>query len=248
MDFADPWDFGEMYAALYDWTRGYRFDPEREQYWAHITTGTHVAQICMFLMVESRTIPGVLLQTSPPRKQAGENPGRVHADRPGPVALRRAGPPLQPGAGRRAGIPQEWHSHAQQGLQQADRRDRTSGGALAGAHPLTGPTGAGKSHLARRMYELKKSRHQVRASSSRSIAPRCAATAPPRRCSATRKAPSPARPPTGPACCAPPTRACCSWTRSANWAWTNRPCCSRPLKKNASCPWAATARPAAISS
>ena len=26
---------------------------------------------------------------------------------------------------------------------------------------LTGPTGAGKSHLARRMYELKKSRHQV---------------------------------------------------------------------------------------
>ena len=60
MDFADPWDFGEMYAALYDWTRGYRFDPEREQYWAHITTGTHVAQICMFLMVESRTIPGVV--------------------------------------------------------------------------------------------------------------------------------------------------------------------------------------------
>nr|MBP6707146.1 sigma 54-dependent transcriptional regulator [Achromobacter sp.] len=76
MDFADPWDFGEMYAALYDWTRGYRFDPEREQYWAHITTGTHVAQICMFLMVESRTIPGLLLQTSPPRKQAGESPGK----------------------------------------------------------------------------------------------------------------------------------------------------------------------------
>ena len=30
----------------------------------------------MFLMVESRTIPGVLLQTSPPRKQAGESPGK----------------------------------------------------------------------------------------------------------------------------------------------------------------------------
>ncbi|MDB5850962.1 MAG: transcriptional regulator, partial [Rhodoferax sp.] len=49
MDVADPWDFGEMYAALYDWARGYRFDPVHEQYWAHITTGTHVAQICMFL-------------------------------------------------------------------------------------------------------------------------------------------------------------------------------------------------------
>lgn len=74
MDFADPWDFGEMYAALYDWTRGYRFDPEREQYWAHITTGTHVAQICMFLMVESRTIPGVLLQTSLPGSRRARIP------------------------------------------------------------------------------------------------------------------------------------------------------------------------------
>lgn len=75
MDVADPWDFGEMYAALYDWVRGYRFDPAREQYWAHITTGTHVAQICMFLMVESRFIPGVLLQTAPPRKQESGHPG-----------------------------------------------------------------------------------------------------------------------------------------------------------------------------
>ena len=69
MDVADPWDFGEMYAALYDWARNYRFDPAHEAYWAHITTGTHVAQICMFLMVEARFIPGVLLQTAPPRKQ-----------------------------------------------------------------------------------------------------------------------------------------------------------------------------------
>ena len=59
MDVADPWDFGEMYAALYDWAKSYRFDPDTEQYWAHITTGTHVAQICMFLMVESRFIPEI---------------------------------------------------------------------------------------------------------------------------------------------------------------------------------------------
>src|SRR3954462_6136372 len=25
MDIADPWDFGEMYGALYDWVRSYRF-------------------------------------------------------------------------------------------------------------------------------------------------------------------------------------------------------------------------------
>ena len=60
---------------LYDWARAYPFDTEREQYWAHITTGTHVAQICMFLLVESRVIPGVLLQTSPPKRQREGDPG-----------------------------------------------------------------------------------------------------------------------------------------------------------------------------
>src|SRR4051812_26400038 len=75
MDLADPWDFGEVYGGLYDWVRTYPFDPAREQYRAHITTGPNVAQICMFLMVESRFLPGVLLQTSPPRKQDGAAPG-----------------------------------------------------------------------------------------------------------------------------------------------------------------------------
>ena len=76
MDIADPWDFGEMYGALYDWVRSYPFNPDTEQYWTHITTGTHVAQICMFLLVESRFIPGVLLQTAPPKKQTARQPGQ----------------------------------------------------------------------------------------------------------------------------------------------------------------------------
>jgi transcriptional regulatory protein RtcR len=70
IDLANPWDFGEVYGALYDWDRAYTFDTEREEYWAHITTGTHVAQICMFLLVESRFMPGVLLQTAPPKRAA----------------------------------------------------------------------------------------------------------------------------------------------------------------------------------
>ena len=45
----------------------YPFDPEREDYLVHITTGTHVAQICLFLLTESRYLPGALLQTSPRR-------------------------------------------------------------------------------------------------------------------------------------------------------------------------------------
>ena len=61
----DPWDFEEVFAALHDFARTYRFDPDREEYLVHITTGTHVGQICLFLLVESRRLPARLLQTSP---------------------------------------------------------------------------------------------------------------------------------------------------------------------------------------
>ncbi|PPD02603.1 MAG: transcriptional regulator, partial [Methylobacter sp.] len=44
MNIADPWDFGQVYAALYDFAGQYPFDAEQEEYWIHITTGTHVAQ------------------------------------------------------------------------------------------------------------------------------------------------------------------------------------------------------------
>ena len=54
MNLVNPWDFGEVYTALYDWAAAYPFDTERETYQAHITTGTHVAQICMFLLPQQR--------------------------------------------------------------------------------------------------------------------------------------------------------------------------------------------------
>ena len=49
------------------------FDPEREDYLVHITTGTHVAQICLFLLTESRHFPARLLQTSPAKEAPREN-------------------------------------------------------------------------------------------------------------------------------------------------------------------------------
>src|SRR5262249_46525526 len=38
-------------------------------------TGTHVVQICLFLLTESRDIPGRLIQTSPPRRRRDGGPG-----------------------------------------------------------------------------------------------------------------------------------------------------------------------------
>ena len=77
MELANPWDFNEVYARLHDWAAAYPFDSEQEEYWVHITTGTHVAQICLFLLVESRQIPGVLLQTAPRKNQKR---GMSHGD------------------------------------------------------------------------------------------------------------------------------------------------------------------------
>ena len=64
-DLRNPWDFQEVYGKLYDFAQGYGFDEDRERYHVHLTTGTHVAQICWFLLTESRHIPARLLQTSP---------------------------------------------------------------------------------------------------------------------------------------------------------------------------------------
>ena len=51
----DPWDFDEVFAKLHDFALDYPFDTEREDYLIHITTGTHVVQICNFLLTESRS-------------------------------------------------------------------------------------------------------------------------------------------------------------------------------------------------
>lgn len=76
MDFDDPWDFEEVYGKLLDFSRAFSFDNDHEDYLIHITTGTHVIQICLFLLTEARFLPGKLLQTQPrPFQPDGERGG-----------------------------------------------------------------------------------------------------------------------------------------------------------------------------
>lgn len=157
----DAWDFGEVYGALYDWLKNYTFDTEREHYWAHITTGTHVAQICLFLMVEARFLPGVLLQTSPPKKQARGNPGAyalidLDLARYDALASRFAAEHRDAVSFLKRGIPTK-NAKFNALIEEIERVAVRSKAPIL----ITGPTGAGKSFLARRMFELKKSRHLV---------------------------------------------------------------------------------------
>ncbi len=156
----DPWDFEQVYAALADWAEAYPFDTERERYALHMTTGTHVVQIVLFLLAETRAVPAVLLQAAPPRP--GADGGSVQLvdldlgryDRLARRAARRA-------EARRADL--------RLGLPSADAAyDRlislVERVAVASDAPMlfTGATGTGKTALARRVYHAKRAAGRLR--------------------------------------------------------------------------------------
>ncbi len=159
--FRDPWDFEEVYARLHDFARAYPFDPEQEEYLIHITTGTHVAQICLFLLIESHHLPGKLLQTAPPRNRSAGEVGRYAVI---DLDLSR----YDRLASRFRQDVRDDLSFLKSGIETRNRRfneliEQIERVAIHSHAPLllTGPTGAGKSRLARRIYELKKSRRQI---------------------------------------------------------------------------------------
>lgn len=160
--FRDPWDFGEVYSKLYDFSREKNFSAEEHDYYIHITTGTHVAQICLFLLNESHHLPGKLIQTQPTRRNCARGSFTVidlDLSRYDLLAQRFAVERDNDLDFLKSGI--------------ATRNVRFNGlietierVAIRSTEPilLTGPTGAGKSQLARRIYELKKMNGQLKGS------------------------------------------------------------------------------------
>ncbi|HEY1098991.1 MAG TPA: RNA repair transcriptional activator RtcR [Myxococcota bacterium] len=158
----DPWDFGEVYAALADFAQQQRFDPDVEDYLVHITTGTHVAQICLFLLTESRHIPGRLLQSMPPKRWGVGDVGGFQVidldlSRYDQLAARRHLEQQQATSFLKAGIATK--NAAFNALIDDIEHVATSSTAPL---LLLGPTGAGKTRLSRRLYDLKRLRHLVK--------------------------------------------------------------------------------------
>lgn len=159
----NAWDFQEVYGKLFDFARGYAFAPDNHRYLLHITTGSHVMQICFFLLNESRHIPGQLIQSSPrskkgsPREAGGEYE-IIDLDLSKYDQLAR----------RFAQEQAESVSFLKRGIATANAAynrliDRVERVAVASKEPLliTGPTGSGKSQLARQIFELKRQRKLV---------------------------------------------------------------------------------------
>lgn len=157
----DAWDFEEVFDRLYGFAREYSFRTDDEDYFVHITTGSHVEQICLFLLAESRHLPARLLQTSPPgRRDAG--PGRVQIidldlSRYDALAARFSDEHREGQAVLKSGI-ETRNAEFNRLIDQIERV------AVSSREPilLTGPTGAGKSQLARSIYDLKRQREQIR--------------------------------------------------------------------------------------
>ncbi|HET9626590.1 MAG TPA: RNA repair transcriptional activator RtcR [Kofleriaceae bacterium] len=161
IDFDDPWDFSEVYERLADFADAYRWHPEREDYFLHITTGTHVAQICLFLLCETRAMPGRLLQSSPGPKGAGSPSGRIDVidlelakyDR---LAARFRARQHQGASLLKAGI-ETRNAAFNQLIDELERVASRSRDPIL----LTGETGTGKTALCRRIFELKRARQHL---------------------------------------------------------------------------------------
>jgi len=161
VNITNPWDFEEMYGALFDFAQNYGFDDEREQYHVHLTTGTHVAQICWFLLTESRHVPAKLVQTGPPR---GDGPTIgslqvVDLDLSKYNALQQ----------RFDRVSKEYNTLLKGGIETRnpvfnaliERMEVVVSNSDAPLL-LIGATGTGKSDLAARLYELKLQRRRIK--------------------------------------------------------------------------------------
>jgi transcriptional regulatory protein RtcR len=161
LNLRDPWDFGEVYARMRDFAKAMAFDPDTEDYFVNITTGTHVVQICWFLLAETRVVPGNLLQLSPPGNRSAKNHSIIDLDLSKYDAI----------ATRFDQERETATSFLKRGIATRNPAfnamiDEIEHIAIRSTAPmlLEGPTGAGKSQLARRIYDLKKSLHKVQGS------------------------------------------------------------------------------------
>lgn len=159
----NPWNFQQVYAVLYDFAKAYTFEEDCD-YYVHLTTGTHVAQICLFLLTEARYFPARIVQTSLNKaEREAENRWRgklevidLDLSSYDQLAKRFQKESLDSQNLLKGGI--ATRNAAFNAL--IGRIERV---ALKSTAPmlLCGPTGAGKGHLAARVFELRARRHLI---------------------------------------------------------------------------------------
>ena len=162
---SDPWDFDEVCLKFFDYVKRPCFHRDNTEYLVHINTGTNVERICLFWLVYANYIKAKLIQTAP-----SEGFGRSHsADAKGLlkiIDMRRTGNTVL--ASRINDLSLEGITFLKDGIQTKNKQyndtiDELERLVLASSDPIliTGPTGAGKTKLASKIYELKKKHNLV---------------------------------------------------------------------------------------
>ncbi|MFC3902808.1 transcriptional regulatory protein RtcR [Acinetobacter marinus] len=156
----DAWDFADVYGALYDFVKSYPFDIEKNDYFIHITTGTHVAQICWYLLVDANYLPAQLIQSSPAGKQQPQGDYRIidlDLSKYDVLKQRFADEQQQNWQQLKANIA----AHNQAFNQLISEVEMVATRSTAPILIL-GATGVGKSQLAKQIYQLKKHKQQLK--------------------------------------------------------------------------------------
>ena len=158
VEFKNPWDLEEVFSVLLDYSQNFGFKDD-EDYLMHITTGTHVAQICMFLLTEAGYFPAQLLQTGPGRNNSP----------PGSYDIIDLDLSKYDSIARRFAV--QTHDDISFLKSGINTRNRQFNKLIAEVEKvtlrsdapilLTGPTGAGKSRLARQIYALRRQHAQL---------------------------------------------------------------------------------------
>ena len=188
ISFKNPWDFEEVYLKLYDFAKSFEFDLDKENYYLHMTTGTHVTQVCYFALCEANILPCKILQTGEDPSIISENERRLADWKQTVRERKRKGLPTHPKEpellDRSKGIVQVIDLKSERYKKIASRfheekasseemlksgiktKNKTYNDLISeieevaqlSSDPilLRGQTGAGKSHLAKKIYELKK--------------------------------------------------------------------------------------------
>ncbi|MEN9355301.1 MAG: hypothetical protein RL318_2626 [Fibrobacterota bacterium] len=157
----NAWDFEAVYATLMDVARKLSLDASTDEVYVHLTTGSHVQQICLFLLTEARFFPGKILQTNPPRGPDKTVRGRLSII---DLDLSR----YNSIAARFKADTRERTDLLKDGIRTKDKAfnaliEKIEVVALRSRDPilLGGPTGSGKSRLARRIHEMRRMRSLV---------------------------------------------------------------------------------------
>lgn len=154
----DPWDFAEMYGVLYDFIKSYPFDNNTE-YLLHITTGTHVAQICWYLLIDAHYLPAKIIQSSPANHKKPDGTYRIidlDLSKYNNLKIRFDKEQSNNWQTLKANI-ETLNPNYNKLIAQIEKVAIRSHSPIL----LMGATGVGKSHLAKQIYQLKKDKLNI---------------------------------------------------------------------------------------